>query len=173
MSEPGRFVEPDIAAWVRLLDEFEVAYVVVGGIGARLHGANRPTMDIDVVPAWVDANLARLCLLLRSIEAHSTSGPPLAANAITPAELIEREITTWATTLGRIDVLVGIPDAQGLPVTYDELIGRGETQRIDTTEVVVANLEDIITSKEHANRAKDRAALPELYRLLRVEQDRL
>ena len=36
---------------VEVLDRHEVAYVLVGGYAARLHGARRPTYDLDIAPS--------------------------------------------------------------------------------------------------------------------------
>ncbi len=43
-----------------VLDRHHVEYVVVGGFAANVHGAVRPTKDIDVAPATTTENLARL-----------------------------------------------------------------------------------------------------------------
>ncbi|CCM63195.1 hypothetical protein BN381_20019 [Candidatus Microthrix parvicella RN1] len=58
--------EPD--RWVEHLDAHRISYVLVGGYGATFHGAQRPTYDIDVVPAWDLENLARLCDALRAVD---------------------------------------------------------------------------------------------------------
>ena len=63
--------------------------------------------------------------------------------------------STWRTDSGSIDILSDIPSADGRPVPYVEL------------RIRVASLDDIIDSKTHANRAKDRDALPELLELRR------
>ena len=42
----------DEARIVQVLDRHGVAYVFVGGLGALLHGASRPTMDFDLCAAW-------------------------------------------------------------------------------------------------------------------------
>ena len=152
------------------MEAFNVNYVIVGGGGAQLHGAQRPTMDIDVVPDWTTANLERMCDLLRPRHRrvrHRTAGN---SAQITPELLVDREITNWHTTVGHIDVMVGIPDADGGPVVFDELFERGVRMQLGRTWVVVADLADIVVSKEHANRAKDRQALPELYRLLETQR---
>ena len=127
-------------------------------------------MDIDVVPDWTTANLERMCDLLRHVTAESVTGPPATGAQITPERLVDREITNWHTTVGHIDVMVGIPDADGGPVVFDELLERGVRMQLGGTWVVVADLADIVVSKEHANRAKDRQALPELYRLLETQR---
>ena len=40
-----------------VLGEEGVAYVLIGGYAAQLHGAGRPTVDIDVTPARDQENL--------------------------------------------------------------------------------------------------------------------
>ena len=71
----------------------------------------------------------------------------------------------WATRHGRVDTMVAIPDAEGLPVDYRELASRAEVLGLLGVEVEVASLEDVIISKEFAGRAKDALSLPELRRL--------
>lgn len=155
----------DPLGWVEQLQRHGVEYVLVGGFAGVLHGARRPTVDIDVVPRWEEENLRRLCAALREAGAWSTTGPRVEADTITPAVLIDREVMTWQTDLGRIDTLVGIPDGEGMPVDYDQLESRALAVAVEGTDVVVASLDDVITSKQYASRRKDAEALPELRRL--------
>lgn len=74
--------------------------------------------------------------------------------------------TTWATDAGSIDVLHDLPTATGRR-SYDELLSRSTTASLDGIVIRVASLDDIIDSKQHADRAKDRDALPELEQLQR------
>jgi hypothetical protein len=76
--------------------------------------------------------------MLRSINAESTSGVTVRGAEITPELMIDREITTWRTDVGRIDVLLGIPDAEGAPVEFDQLASRGERVLVDSIRVAVA-----------------------------------
>ncbi len=148
-----------------MLEDAGVAYVMVGGFAAELYGASRITYDIDVVPQWDDDNLERLCAALRSVSAETTTGPKVSGDSITPALLQEREILNWNSEIGAIDTLVGIPNANGEPVGFDELLARGEPVRLGPVTVILADLDAIITSKRFANRPKDHQALPELERI--------
>lgn len=58
MREP--IAELDPAQLIELLHHHSVDYVIVGGYAGLLHGATRPTIDLDVVPVWSEANLERL-----------------------------------------------------------------------------------------------------------------
>lgn len=55
------------------LERHGVDYVLVGGLGARAHGALRPTSDIDCVPDGSAANLDRL---MPAVGFRSTAVPP-------------------------------------------------------------------------------------------------
>lgn len=73
--------------------------------------------------------------------------------------------STWTTDAGPIDVLRELRDRRGADVPFDALRRRSVDQDIDGIVVHVAGLEDIIAAKEHANRDKDREALPELRKI--------
>ena len=82
------------------------------------------------------------------------------------------EVATWRTQSGDIDVLMGIPrDARWELVRYEELRERGAVIAIGELEIPIAALEDIIRSKEIADRPADREALPELRRLRAEPED--
>jgi hypothetical protein len=66
-AEPGLF---DLARILTTLDRHGVEYLVVGGLGARAHGAQRPTQDIDFVPSSTGENLDRLAGALRELGAR-------------------------------------------------------------------------------------------------------
>ena len=79
--------------------------------------------------------------------------------------LARMEISTWRTDAGDLDILADIPGADGRPVRFDDLFTRAEVQDLHGIAVLVANLADVIASKEWADRPKDREALPELREL--------
>ncbi|TFH20449.1 MAG: hypothetical protein E4H05_02280, partial [Acidimicrobiales bacterium] len=158
--EPARALES--------LNRHGVEYVLVGGLGARAHGATRPTSDIDLVPNRDDDNLGRLAAALLELNARLRVGGMTDDEARQlPVQLDAETLrsfgsSTWMTDAGPIDVLRDRRDRQGGDVAFDELILRGGDQQIGAVVVHVAALDDIIASKEHADREKDREALPEL-----------
>ena len=163
--EPARALEA--------LGRHGVEYVLVGGLGARAHGATRPTSDIDLVPDGDDDNLARLAAALRELNARLRVGGMTDEEARQlPVQLDAETLrsfgsSTWMTDAGPIDVLRDLRNRQGGDVAFDDLIARGVDQQIGAVVVHVAALDDIIASKEHADREKDREALPELRNLNR------
>jgi hypothetical protein len=147
-----------------------VQFLVVGGIGAQLHGAKRATMDLDVCVPWTRQNFERLAAVLNELEARLDL-PPDVAELEVPAtsELLARTtMTRWHTRAGVLDVLHAIPAGDGGALRgYTELEPNAVAVQGPDATVLVAALDDIIASKEHADREKDRDALPELYTLRR------
>ena len=166
------------ANWRRIIEVFDrhgVEYLIVGGVGARLHGAQRPTTDFDSLPNSDRANLDRLARAMRELGAY------LRVEGLTDEEsqalptpldgvlLSHMDISTWRTDAGDLDVLTAIPTGGGGRATYDEIVDRAVSVDFAGTRVLVASLDDIIASKEWADRPKDREALVEL-RALRDEE---
>ncbi len=161
----------DRARIIECLDEHDVQYLVVGGIGAQLHGATRPTADFDSLPATSKENLARLAAAMRDLNAFlRVEGLDDDEARALPTRLDEEslarmDISTWRTDAGDLDVLTAIPTRDGGRAFYDDLAGRATPMQVAGAVVRVASLPDIIASKEWADRPKDRDALPELRRL--------
>ncbi|MGH8972778.1 MAG: hypothetical protein ACRD0C_06185 [Acidimicrobiia bacterium] len=149
---------------VEVLDRHGVRYVLVGGMGARAHGATRRTYDLDLCPAWHPDNLECLAAALCELDARLRGIPDdVVFPPITGATLRGIEFGTWTTAAGDLDTLHDIPSTDRQhPNTYDELVQRATTREFLGCTIYVADLADIIASKEAAGRDKDRAALPEL-----------
>ena len=153
------------------LERHRVDYVLVGGLGARAHGALRPTSDIDCVPDGSPANLERLAAAMRELGARLRVGGmtdedsrrlPVQLDATT---LRAFGSSTWMTDAGPLDILRELRDRRGDDVPFATLRKRSIDQDIDGIIVHVAGLDDIIAAKEYADRHKDRDALPELRKL--------
>ncbi len=168
MSDPDAPpLDPD--ALIGALERHEVAFVAVGGVAAQWQGAQRPTKDLDVCPAWDRENLERLARALQDLGARLKvpGGPPEGMAVAIDGTMIGRmEIGTWRTDAGDIDVLLGIPrDGRWDLARYDQLRENAVTIEIGDATVLTASLKDIMRSKEIADRPPDREALPELREL--------
>lgn len=154
-----------------VLDQHGVEYVLVGGVGARIHGAVRATADIDCVPATDEENLQRLADALAELGARLRVGGmtddearqlPLQLDAATLGAFGS---STWMTDAGPLDLLVELRDPAGGRHPFGDLNSRALDVTVGEVTIRVASLDDIIASKEFADRPKDREALPELQAL--------
>ena len=57
----------DVRRLVECLDRHQVEYLIVGGIGAQLHGARLTTFDFYSLPATAKENLGRLAAAMREL----------------------------------------------------------------------------------------------------------
>ena len=158
----------DIERIVRVFALHNVDYLLIGGVATRLYGAQRLTYDLDVVASREPENLDRVADALRELGAFLRVGglDDDTARAL-PVILDGRalaamEISTWRTDAGDVDVLAYLRDRSGRHVDFTDLGHRASATRIGDVAVRVAGLDDIIASKQFANRDKDRDALPEL-----------
>lgn len=159
-SPPEQF---DPTPILEVLERHRVQYVVVGGYAAVLHGAQRLTRDIDVVPATTHENLIRLAEALRELGARVRTdvvpeGLPFAASAESLAGL---NMVNLVTAGGELDLTFRPSGTEG----YEDLNRAATNRTVGTVEVRLAALADVIRSKEAAARNKDFLALPELYEL--------
>ena len=112
---------------VATLDRHGVAYLLVGGVAARFHGAERPTQDIDVLPRSDRENLDRLAATLVELGAFLRIGgvSDEEARALTVVidgrSLKDMEISTWRTEAGDLDVLQHLRGEHGDRLGYERL----------------------------------------------------
>lgn len=143
-------------AVLRTLTDFEVEFLVVGGVAAVLQGAPVNTFDIDVVHAISPANVARLGQALVNLEACYRFRPELRPNE---SHLSTTGHQLLRTRYGSLDVLGAI----GKGRTYGDLLPHSQWITIaDGLRVRVLDLETQIAVKEEIRGEKDLAVLPVL-----------
>jgi hypothetical protein len=175
VSEVDEYGELDETQIFHALDDHEVEYVVVGGSAAILWGAQRATRDVDCVAEQSVENHRRLCEALKQMGkprlriegVEDEAAAELSKQLLHPDFFARTSASTWRTDSGSIDILSDIPGVDGQPVPYVDLRARATFAPTSELRIPVASLDDIIESKTHADRAKDREALPELRNLRR------
>jgi hypothetical protein len=143
-----------------------VEYVLIGGLAAVIHGSPLPTLDADICPSGEAENLRRLAAALEELDARVRT-PDTPAGVPFPRD---------ATFLSRVTLLNLVTRAGDLDLSftpagtagYADLAARATAVPIHGVPVYVASLEDVIRSKEAANRPKDVRMLPTLRQLLEV-----
>ena len=150
---------------IRVLARHGVKYVVIGNLGGALHGSPLATTDIDLCPSREDANLQALAQALIEMEARirtpdEANGIPFACDA---TFLRQMKMLNLTTRYGDVDLSFEPSGTGGYPDLAPRAV---HIELQDGVPTDVAALEDIIRSKEAANREKDRLALPTLRRLL-------
>jgi hypothetical protein len=163
-SGPAPF---DPLASLRALDRHGVRFVVIGGLGARLHGSPSVTNDLDICFARDGRNLEALGAALRELGATLrgvADDVPFTPDAPT---LAAGDHFTFMTDAGALDCL-GAPAGVG---GFEDLTRDATTMRIDDLDVLVASVDDLIRMKRAAGRPKDLVEI-EVLGALREESER-
>jgi hypothetical protein len=157
--------EPELnaAAIIAALNRHQVRYVIIGAFAAIAQQAPIPaTRDIDVTPEASPENLTRLSLALKELGALIRTeavpeGLPFSHDA---ASLAAAEVWDLICAGGEFDLSF---HPSGFAGGYAQLVVNAHRLRVGEVEVVVADLADVIRSKESAGRPKDLRVLPLLY----------
>lgn len=162
MAEP---VELHAEAIVATLNRYQVKYVVIGALGAILHGAPMITADLDITPDAEGENLRRLSRALRELGARlrlpgteETVEIKLDEDLFTDVDMV-----TLRTSEGDIDVMMR-PSAPWGHLSYEQLSSDATVFELPEP-VPTASLDHIIASKTAASRDKDLRVLPLLHEL--------
>ena len=149
------------------LSSGKIDYVLVGGLAVALHGYQRVTMDVDVVLALDDDNLAKFVDCAKSAGLKPVL--PIPIDALRDAALIDqwhREKGMLSFALRGPDMMATVIDVLVRPVvSYDELKRNAATKRIGPLSIPVASIDDLITLKTGTGRSKDALDIEELRRI--------
>lgn len=154
---------------LRVLVEHGVEFVLIGGFAAQLQGSPFPTEDIDVTPARSAENLRRLSAALRSLDAHVRTVGEARLPFGHDAESLDAA-GTWnlSTRYGDLDLSM-VPSGTG---GYPDLVRGAVLVTLEGVDAQIADLADIVRSKQAANRPKDQRVLPALRELLVMREER-
>jgi hypothetical protein len=153
---------------LRTLVECRVRFIVIGGLGAVLHGSPSRTGDLDICYSRDLENLDSLATALNELGARLRGideGVPFRLEAATMGA---GDHFTFTTQAGSLDIL-GLPaGSEG----YDQLMRNAVVMELgDGLEVPVASIEDLIAMKQAAGRPKDLIEVEVLGALLEVVEE--
>jgi hypothetical protein len=131
-------------------NEYEVKYVIVGGVAIILHGFERKTMDIDIIIDSSEENITKI------ISALKNEIPEI-------EELREEDIRKYLTIkvvgkiLGQETEIDLIREMWG--INYIKAQENQEIQQIHGVNIPVANIDTLIEMKKETKRSQDKEDL--------------
>ena len=128
-----------------------VRFVVIGGIGARLHGSPTVTRDTDICYERSPENLQRLADALGDLGARLRGVQDDVPFLLDAKTLRAGDHFTFVTAAGDLDVL-GTPAGVG---GFEELASHATEFDIEGSTILVASLDDLIRMKRSAGRPRD------------------
>ena len=126
----------------RSFQQYDVKYVVIGGIASILHGVPRATFDLDILIEATPANAKRL------LEAMLDAG--LGTASLTSVEeLLANEITIFKDRV-RIDVQTSTPG-----IEFSAAWDHRQKLTYEKQDFFILSKSDLIASKRAAGRESD------------------
>lgn len=150
----GQFI-----AVLKAFEEFEVDYVLIGGVAVVLQGMERLTRDIDIFVKMEPENIDRLRRALRA-----TFDDP-SIEEITLKELNDYPVIRYGTPAG---FYIDIMSRLGEMATYDDL--EFESITFQDTKINIATPETLYRLKKDTIRDKDKIDAEFLRELIRARK---
>ena len=149
------------------LQQFEVQYLLIGGLAVSLHGVERATMDIDITVAMQPNNLDRLIACAESLNLKPVLPIPLSSlKNIEQLKQWHQEKNLLAFAL-RTEEIAGVTlDILLFPPIEFSKMQQNVTQfDIGNVKVNVASIDDLIALKRAAGRAIDLSDIEHLKKI--------
>lgn len=144
----------DFEDFVKLLNKFEVEYMVVGGYAMAFHGKPRYTGDFDI---WINISESNAMKLLKVIKVFG-----LASLGFQKEDFME---PGYISQIGypplRIDILTSIDG-----VNFNEAFAQRQKIIDGDLEISFIGLRDLLTNKEATGRKRDKEDVREIKKIL-------
>jgi hypothetical protein len=143
---------------LKRLNDYQVQYVLVGGMACVIHGSQVVTQDVDICAPLTKGNLSRLIAALASAHPHFRATRDLRPLPDDPEKLEGFKNLYLITDFGQLDVLseiAGVGDHSQVEQHTIEV-------DIEGTHCRVLDLVTLIAAKKAMNSPKDRQAVMEL-----------
>jgi predicted nucleotidyltransferase len=155
----------DFPKLLRLLTEHDVAFIIIGGVAAVIHGSSRLTQDLDVVYQRSPQNLTRLVQALAEQSPYLRGAPPGLPFQWSVATLRMGLNFTLETSVGPLDLLGEVTGGG----SYEDLLEHTIEVEVFGVRCRCLDLLALIRTKRAAGRPKDLEAIAEL-EVIREEQ---
>lgn len=133
----------DFAEFLKLLEDEEVKYLLIGGYAVGFYGYPRATADMDV---WVAVNPDNAEKTVKVLERFGMQTPELTADLF----LEKGNVIRMGVPPVRLEIQTDISG-----VEFDECYAHRRRVDMGTVEINMISLEDLKTNKKASGRHKD------------------
>ena len=159
---------------IKRLVEFEIEFVVCGGVACVLQGCDRVTLDVDVYIPMNRDNLTRLVSMANSAGLHPRNPEPI--ESLLSRERREQwinEKNALVYTLRDSSGMIQLDIFLDYPISWEELRSTSDPFEIDGIRFLVSSRRNLIRAKEAVRpiRAKDIEDIKQLKELISDESD--
>jgi len=134
---------PDFKDFLRLLNENDVEYLLIGGYAVSYHGYPRSTLDMDV---WVGISEANAEKMVKVMEAFGFTQGDVSPQLF----LSEKCLIRMGVQPLRLEILTSISGVQ-----FQNCFRNRVVDTVDDVEVSIISLQDLRRNKKASGRLKD------------------
>ena len=134
---------PDFKEFLKLLNEHNIRYLLIGGYAVGYHGYPRATADMDIWVAMQPENAEKIVSALREF---GFDLPELSAELF----LKEEQIVRMGVPPVRLEIITSISG-----VSFDECYEDRVTDILDGVEVNLISLKNLKVNKKASGRYRD------------------
>ena len=154
-------MDENLLEFWRLLNHFNVQYIMVGGVAVNLHGYSRTTKDIDI---WINdtkENRKHLGLAFAKFGYDEIN--------LEDFQFIPGWTDFYIGTGIRLDVLIEMKGLEGY--SFEKSLQIASIASIENIEVPFLQIYQLIANKKAVNRSKDQIDVMELENIIRVRKE--
>lgn len=141
---------PDFKEFLKLLNRYNVIYLLIGGHAVGYHGYVRATADMDI---WISQDRENVDRVIKVLKEFGFDAPDLTPDLL----MEERKVIRMGVPPMRIEVQTSISG-----VTFEECYQQRVTAEWDDLTIPVISLEKLKENKRASGRLKDLADLEHL-----------
>jgi hypothetical protein len=154
-------MDENLLEFWRLLNHFNVQYIMVGGVAVNLHGYARTTSDIDIWIKDTKENRKQLGLAFSQFGYDEIN--------LEDFQFIPGWTDFYIGTGIRLDVLIEMKGLEGY--SFDDCLQLASVASIENIEVPFLQINQLIANKKAVNRSKDQIDVMELENIIRVSKE--
>jgi predicted nucleotidyltransferase len=137
-----KMLTEDFREFLKLLNDHQVEYMIIGGFAVAAHGYPRYTKDIDILIGTTSDNTTKMLAVIKDFGFGSLG--------LTSTDFQDDEIIQLGYEPNRIDILKNIPG-----IRFDIAFEKRLISTFDNLPVHVISRQDLIKAKEAAGRDQD------------------
>jgi predicted nucleotidyltransferase len=149
------FFEPH-RKMLRLLHDYDVNFMLVGGFAVNYYGFNRPTGDMDI---WLKPENENKEKLLKALTAYGFNSESV--NYVKSLDFNDTLVFTCGELPFRIDFLTKISG-----VNYSEAEPQAVKTTMENINIHIIDIHHLVLSKMSNNRTKDKLDVEELQKII-------
>ena len=148
------FYEPH-KKMLRLLAEFNVDFILIGGFAVNYYGYNRPTGDMDI---WLKPTADNQQKLIKALKQYGFNKESI--DYVKSLDFTKPEVFACGEPPVRVDFLTKISG-----VNYNEADAQKVLSPMGTIQIPILHLHHLVLSKISNNRTKDKLDIEELQKI--------